>query len=454
MSRSFLTPINLNQLELQNARIQNLSTTQINAISSPVEGQLVYDNSIHQLKVWSGEGWVPVGGAATGAGAPDYEPQAIGSLYLDLTNLLLYVSSGTEAVEDWVPVEPRGELADISYLGSENDPGSSLRVANADHIHRHTDDDHATIHLNALATATGDYSMGTYKLTNVGNPESAQDVATKSYVDATAQGLIVNASVEAATYEDLDATYTPGTEGVDGGFGIGATLTMGANGAFTLDDWTATEVGQRVLVRAQTDATENGIYTVTTIGNGSTPAVLTRATDFDNGLYLNVSNGDFVFVEHGSLGGTGWVQTNQGAGQLATLVVGTDDIIWFQFSGAGTYVNALNGALDFSGMSIAVKPGLGITTTAEGDAGAAVADTVAINTDVVVRKYAATIGNGSSNSITVTHNLNTQDVTVGVYDTVSYAEVFCDVIHASVNTITLSFAVAPDEDAYRVVIHG
>ena len=62
MARSFLVPINLNQLELQNARIQNLSTTQIGAISSPVTGQVVYDNTVNQLKVYEGSGWAPVGG--------------------------------------------------------------------------------------------------------------------------------------------------------------------------------------------------------------------------------------------------------------------------------------------------------------------------------------------------------------------------------------------------------
>jgi len=70
MSRSFLTPINLNQLELQNARIQNLSTAQINGIATPVSGQLAYDNTLSTLKVYNGTGWTPVGSVSTGSGTP------------------------------------------------------------------------------------------------------------------------------------------------------------------------------------------------------------------------------------------------------------------------------------------------------------------------------------------------------------------------------------------------
>ena len=50
--------------ELRNAQIQNLSTTQINAISSPVQGQFVYDSTLDKLKVHDGTNWTLVGAAA------------------------------------------------------------------------------------------------------------------------------------------------------------------------------------------------------------------------------------------------------------------------------------------------------------------------------------------------------------------------------------------------------
>ena len=58
MATKFLANLNLSQNELQNARIQNLTTTQINAISSPVEGQIVYDTTADVMKYYSGSAWV------------------------------------------------------------------------------------------------------------------------------------------------------------------------------------------------------------------------------------------------------------------------------------------------------------------------------------------------------------------------------------------------------------
>ena len=92
MSRKFLTPVDLSQLELLNARIQNLSTTQINAIASPVFGQLVYDTTVSTLKVYVPNAWTPVGSVTTGTGAPSTTPLSSGSTYFDLTTNTLYVS--------------------------------------------------------------------------------------------------------------------------------------------------------------------------------------------------------------------------------------------------------------------------------------------------------------------------------------------------------------------------
>jgi hypothetical protein len=74
---------------------------------------------------------------------------------------------------------------------------------------------------------------------------------------------------------------------------------------------------------------------------------------------------------------------------------------------------------------------------------------------VVARKYTQLIGDGTSQSITVTHNLNTTAVVVSVYAAASpYAEVICDVLHASVNTVTLIFTEAPTSNQYNVAIIG
>lgn len=66
--------------------------------------------------------------------------------------------------------------------------------------------------------------------------------------------------------------------------------------------------------------------------------------------------------------------------------------------------------------------------------------------------YAASIGNGSATSFTITHNLNTTDLVISVWETATGAEFNCDKVRTTNNTLTLTFAAAPSSNAYRVVI--
>jgi hypothetical protein len=172
----------------------------------------------------------------------------------------------------------------------------------------------------SLQGAGNDLNVNNSKITNLLNPTSGQDAATKSYVDAVAQGLRVIPSALAATTENLDATFLAGV------------LTSANTEAFSVDDVTDWSVGDRVLVKDQTNPLENGSYEVTVVGDVSTQWVLTR------GEYFNESSeipGAFQFVTDGTLNrSTGWVATVTDA---ETFVIGTDDVIWYQFSGAGTY---------------------------------------------------------------------------------------------------------------------
>ena len=285
------------------------------------------------------------------------------------------------------------------------------------------------LHNFALATASVD--LNNQKIVNLATPTAATDAANKQYVDDLAQGLHVHAASLAATTAALTATYSNGTDGV------GATLTnSGTQAAFVTDGVTPT-VGARILVKNQATAAQNGIYTVTNTGSVSTNWVLTRATDFDTGT--EIAGGDFTFVDAGTtLANTGWVSSSE------VNTVGTDAVTFQQFSGAGTYL--AGGGLTLDGNTFAVGAGTGITVNV---------DDVAIDTAVVVRKYAVNLGDGSATSYTITHNLGTRDVTVGLYEpAASYAEVVADVEHSTTNTITVKFTVAPTTDQFRVVVHG
>jgi len=149
-----------------------------------------------------------------------------------------------------------------------------------------------------------------------------QSLANKAYVDQVAQGLDTKPSCRLGTTANLSATYNNGTAGV------GATLTASSNGALSLDG-TTPSVADRILVKDQTTATQNGIYVVTTVGDGSNPFVLTRATPEDQPAEL--SGGAFVFVEEGTANANnGYTFTHTGAPTF-----GTTDLDVAQFSGAG-----------------------------------------------------------------------------------------------------------------------
>ena len=148
-------------------------------------------------------------------------------------------------------------------------------------------------------TGTGTVDVSSKRITGLATPTQATDAATKGYVDASSQGLDIKNSVRAATTTNITLS---GTQTVDG---------------------VVLVAGNRVLVKNQTNASQNGIYVV------GTP--WTRAIDADvNG---ELTAGSFTFVEEGTYNNdSGWVISTNGE-----IVIGTDAIAWTQFSGTGAY---------------------------------------------------------------------------------------------------------------------
>ena len=279
---------------------------------------------------------------------------------------------------------------------------------------------------------------------NVADPSSAQHAATKAYVDSVVNGLQWKAPVRVASTANV-LVSNPGTAVFDG---------------ITLSN------GERILLKSQTSHSEDGIY----VFNGSA-AALTRAADMDA---VGETKGATVFVLEGS------TNADKAFTQTAEIVtLGTTAMNWVQFGGAGSTYTAGNGltespagtfnvantdgALNVSANSVDLATGVagagltltsGVLAVGAGTGISVAADAVAVDTSVVVRKFAQSIGNGSLTSIAVTHNLGTQDVTVSVRDASSNAAVWTDWTATDTNNVTLTFATAPTSNQYRVVVHG
>ncbi|MBA7557490.1 hypothetical protein ES705_50250 [subsurface metagenome] len=172
--------------------------------------------------------------------------------------------------------------------------------------------------------AAGDIAVNSQEITGLADPIAAQGAATKAYVDSVAQGLSPIVDCVAMTADVLPAcTYDNGTNGV------GATLTGDANGALAAQDGVMLEADERLLVKNQVATLQNGVYKLSTVGDGENPFVLTRVTDMDEDDEIAHV---FTFITEGNTGAdTGWVCTNE----PEAVDVGTDAISFSQFSAAG-----------------------------------------------------------------------------------------------------------------------
>jgi len=192
--------------------------------------------------------------------------------------------------------------------------------------------------ISLVTTGTGSVDVNSARITELATPTAATDAATKAYVDSVAEGLHVHESCEVATTGTL-TSITGGTITYDNGTsGVGATLTT-SSGNFDTIDGQSFSNGERILVKDESTAANNGIYVKTS------STVLTRADDFDTPTEM--AGGDFTFVSTGTqYNDTGWVMTD------AVATVGTSAVNFVQFSGAGTFTAGAGLTLTGSEFSI------------------------------------------------------------------------------------------------------
>ena len=400
MARLFVTDINLNKNELQNARIQNLST----APSTPVTGQVYYDT----------------------------------------TNNTMYYHNGLASPNGpWVAMNASQEVIQ-DIIGASVEGGVGLTRTYVDNTGI------TTIDLDNTAVTAGSYGSSTaIPIFTV----DAQGRLTAASTATVATNLSIAADTGTAdTVSLLTDTFTiSGGEGIDTAVtnntitisGEDATTTNKGIASFADADFTVTTGAVTIKnVNLATQTTGNYIATIAgtaneveVSGSGSENSAVTIGLPNDVTITNNLTVG-------GNLNVTGTINS------VNTTQVNIVD-------------NKINLNTDFTGTPT-VDAGVRVERGASADVEVLWNETNdnwtltndGTNYHAITRKFTSTVGNGSLTQIPVTHNLGSRTVVVNVYDSATYDTVECDVVRTSTTVVTLGFTQAPASGAYTVVIVG
>ena len=432
MAQKFLTNLNLNQNQLINATFEVLAS---DPGSGNFEGRLIYNSTTDTIKVYANAAWRSL-------------PHTI-------------VSGGGAGIAEALTVSESNGTVTLTLNVADTDSAGLLPAAMWNMLTDATSD--ATASKLVKRDASGNAKVAT--------PTDAAHIATKGYVDAARQGLDVKQSVRAATV---------------GAINISADLEAG-----DLIDGVTLVAGDRVLVKDQSTATENGIYVAVASGAASRSSDANGTADTGE-----LKPGTFTFVEEGAVNSDkGFVVSTNG-----TITIGSTSIAWTQFSGAGSFTagdglsqsgNTINvnvtsnrtaitaDAIDISANYVGQSSitTLGTITTgvwdgtdvavAGGGTGASDAASARTNLGIKTTAGAATTsaatlarvaaqGNtahvSGTSTTAVVHNFNTTDVIVQVYEVATGETVIGDVNRTNADTVTVVLLGNHSANAFRIVV--
>lgn len=399
MAKKFLTSLDLTKNQILNVAIQNLSS----APSSPVAGQVYFNTTDAHLYFYNGTAWVDASGdiSAVVAGAGLGGGGTTGSVTLDINvdNATIEISADAIQVKDLGITTAKlanGAVTTVK-LGDNQVTFAKIQQIGA-----------LTVLGNVTGATANVAEVGVVDdLDNASATTLATSAATKSYIDSLVGGL---------------GNLEGGWDASAGSFPVGSAPTAGTKAG---DYWYVTVAGtvdsKAFNVGDVLIAITNSASTTTYANNWislevnrdqateSTLGLVTLATQTEVNTGTNTADA----VTPATLAGRTATETRAGIAEIATQTevnAGTDDT---------TIVTPLK-----------------LTTLLDNRTGG----------------YAVNIGDGVATSFGITHALNTRDLIVSIYDNLTYEEVYTDVVLNTVNGVTVTFAVAPALNAYRVVI--